>query len=161
MCTGCCLQDYMGIFVMTETTWLDGNYSIIEGEAISLFEAMKAMEQRRISHVIFEMDSKSVVDTIQYLCGGNYRFSLLVYHINNLLFVSPNFVIKFIMRQTNIVVHTLARTTFFWSIRCTFETLPIYISSLSVIFFFLSLFFSRYQTYITICNINNNHTITT
>jgi hypothetical protein len=31
-------------FVIAETTWLDGNYSIIEGEAISLFEAMKAME---------------------------------------------------------------------------------------------------------------------
>jgi hypothetical protein len=44
---------------MAETTWLDGNYSIIEDEAISLFEAMKAMEQRRISHVIFETDSKS------------------------------------------------------------------------------------------------------
>jgi hypothetical protein len=63
---------------MAGTTRLDGNYSIIEGEAKALLEAMKAMEQRRISNVISETDAKSVVDAIQFFYGGNSEFNLIV-----------------------------------------------------------------------------------
>jgi hypothetical protein len=48
-----CLRDHMGRFVMTATTWMDGNWSIVEGESIALIEALRFMEQRGISHVIF------------------------------------------------------------------------------------------------------------
>jgi hypothetical protein len=34
----------------------------VEGEFIALLEALKAMNQRGYSHVIFEMDSKNVMD---------------------------------------------------------------------------------------------------
>jgi hypothetical protein len=51
--TSWCLRDHTGRFVMAETTRLDENYTVVEGEAIALIEAMKAMEQRRLSHVIF------------------------------------------------------------------------------------------------------------
>jgi ribonuclease HI len=130
--TGWCLRDHMGRFVMAETTWVDGNYSIIEGEAIALLEAMKSMEQRRISNVIFETDSKSVVDAIHYSHGGNSEFSLLVYHINNLLSFCQNFVVKFVKRQANMVAHTLARAAISWPSRCIFDSLPICISSLLI-----------------------------
>jgi ribonuclease HI len=43
---------------------LDGNCSIVEGESIAILEALKVMEQRGISQVIFEKDSKSVVDAV-------------------------------------------------------------------------------------------------
>jgi hypothetical protein len=72
--TGWCLRDHM-----------------------ALLEAMKAMEQRRISNVIFETNAKSVVDAIQFFHEGNSEFSLLVAHINNLLLSGQNFVVKFIM----------------------------------------------------------------
>jgi ribonuclease HI len=88
---------------LAETTWFDGNYSIIEGEAITLLEAMKAMEERHITNVIFETDSKSVVDAIQHFHGGNSEFSSLVFHINNLLVFGQNFMVKFIKRQANMV----------------------------------------------------------
>jgi hypothetical protein len=76
--TSWCLRDHMGRFVMAETTWVDGNYSVIEGEALALAEALRAMEQQHISHVIFESDSKSVVDATRYLRGGFSEFSLIV-----------------------------------------------------------------------------------
>jgi ribonuclease HI len=49
---------------MAETTWMDGNCSILEGEFIALLKALKVLEQRGISQVIFEKDSKSVVDAM-------------------------------------------------------------------------------------------------
>jgi hypothetical protein len=63
-CTGWCLRDHMGRFIMAATTWMDGNYSVVEGEAIALTEALKVVEQKGISQVIFETGSKSVVDAI-------------------------------------------------------------------------------------------------
>jgi hypothetical protein len=50
---GWCLRDHTGLFVAAGTTWLEGNCSIIEGESIALLEALKEIEQRGISHVIF------------------------------------------------------------------------------------------------------------
>jgi hypothetical protein len=51
--TGWCLCDHMGLIVMAETTWMNGNCSIVEGESIVLLETLKVMEQRGISQVIF------------------------------------------------------------------------------------------------------------
>ncbi|PNX96273.1 hypothetical protein L195_g019476 [Trifolium pratense] len=53
------------------TAWMMGSFSIVEGESIALLEALKALEQRGTSHVIFEPDSKSVVDAIHHLRGAN------------------------------------------------------------------------------------------
>jgi ribonuclease HI len=78
---------------MAATSWLDGNCSIMEGESIALLEAVNFMEQRGMSHVIFEMDSKSVVDAIRHSRSGNSEFSLLIYHIKNLLLCNTNFMV--------------------------------------------------------------------
>ncbi|PNY00942.1 cytochrome p450 [Trifolium pratense] len=40
--TGWCLRDHMGRFVMAETTWVEGNCSILEGES----NALEALGQR-------------------------------------------------------------------------------------------------------------------
>jgi ribonuclease HI len=130
--TGWCLRDHMGRFILAGTTRLDGNYSVIEGEATALLEAMKELKQRRISNVIFETDAKSVVDAIQFLHGGNSEFSLLVAHINNFLCSDQNFVVKFIKRQANMVAHSLARAAISWTSRCTFGNLPTCISFLLI-----------------------------
>jgi ribonuclease HI len=130
--TGWCLRDHMGRFIMAGTTRLDGNYSVIEGEAKALLEAMKEMEQRHISNVIFETDAKSVVDAIQYFHGGNSEFSLLVAHIKYCICSSQNFVVKFIKRQANMVAHSLARAAISGASRCIFENLPTCISSLLI-----------------------------
>ncbi|MCI31515.1 ribonuclease H protein, partial [Trifolium medium] len=61
---GWCLRDHRGQYVMAGSSWRQGNCPIIEGEAMAMIEAMKEMEQRGFAHVIFESDSKNVVDVI-------------------------------------------------------------------------------------------------
>jgi ribonuclease HI len=96
----------------------------MEGESLALIEALHVMEQRGITHVIIETDSKSVVDAICHFHGGNSEFSFLISQINNILLCNPNFEDTFIKRQANMVAHTLARAVISWSRRCTFELLP-------------------------------------
>jgi ribonuclease HI len=102
----------------------------VEGESIALLEALKVMSQRGYSHVIFETDSKNVVDAIYHFRGGVSEFSSFVSNINSLLSCNQNFMVKFVKRQANMVAHTLARAAISWSRRCTFETLPICITPL-------------------------------
>jgi exosome complex RNA-binding protein Rrp42 (RNase PH superfamily) len=118
------LRDHTGRFLRAETTWIDGNCSILEGESLALIEALRALEQRGITHVVIETDSKSIVDALCHLHGGYSEFSFIISQINNILLCNPNFEVKFIKRQANIVVHTLARAAISWSCRCTFESLP-------------------------------------
>jgi ribonuclease HI len=115
----------MGRFIAVETTWIDGCCSIVEGESLVLLEALHAMEQRGLTHVIMETDSKSVVDTIYHFHGGSSEFCFIISQINNFLLCNPNFKVKFIKRQTNMVAHTFARATITWSRRCTFVSIPL------------------------------------
>jgi hypothetical protein len=71
---------------------------------------MKEMELRDITHVIFETNLKSVVDDIYNVRGGNSKFSFLTCTIKNVISHNPNFVVKFIKRQANMVAHTFATT---------------------------------------------------
>ncbi|MCI19473.1 hypothetical protein A2U01_0040629, partial [Trifolium medium] len=82
----------MGQFVMAGILWNHGQCSIIEGEARALLEAMKEMELRGITHVIFEIDSKSVVDAVHNIHGENSEFSSLTCNIKNVLSHNSNFV---------------------------------------------------------------------
>jgi ribonuclease HI len=128
--TGWCLRDHTGRFIKAETTWRDGLCSILEGESIALIEALHALEQQGITHVIIETDSKSVVDAIRHVCRGSSEFSLFISQINNILSCNPNFMVKFIKRQANMVAHTLARAAISQSRRCTFDSLPLCIATL-------------------------------
>jgi ribonuclease HI len=120
----------MGHFVMAETTWIDGSCSIVEGESIALLEALEVMRQRGFSHVVFETDSKCVVDAIHHFRSGQSEFSILVSNIISIISCNQNFVVKFVKRQANMVAHTLARAVISWSHRCTFELLPLCITPL-------------------------------
>jgi hypothetical protein len=71
-----------------------------------------------------------VADAIHNLCGGNSEFSLLISNIKNVMSQNPNFVVKFIKRQANMVAHTIARAAISWPSRYIFESLPHCISSL-------------------------------
>jgi hypothetical protein len=98
---GWILRNYMGNFVMAGTAWYQGKWSIIEGEAMDLLEAMRIMEQNGITHVIFESDSKNVVEAIHSLRTGISEFSSIICNILNVLAFNPNFVVKFIKRQVH------------------------------------------------------------
>jgi ribonuclease HI len=57
------------------TSWKYGNYSIIEGKAMALLDAMKEVEHIGLRNIIFETDSKSVVDAIHRRINGISEFS--------------------------------------------------------------------------------------
>jgi ribonuclease HI len=127
---GWILRNNMGNFVMAGTAWYQGKYSIIEGEAMALLEAMKTMEQNGFSHVIYETDSKNVVDAIHNLRMGISEFSSIICNIRNVLALNPNFVVKFVKRQANMVAHTLARAAIVWASRYVVDILPLCITPL-------------------------------
>jgi hypothetical protein len=68
----------------------------------------------------YDLHSKSVVGAIHYFRGGSFEFGFLIYQSKNILFCNPNFEVKFIKWQANMVAHTLARAAIAWSRRCTY-----------------------------------------
>jgi ribonuclease HI len=127
---GWCLRDYTGSFVMAGTLWNEGNWSTIEGESFALLEAMRAMVNRGITHVIFESDSKIVVDAIHTSRDGVSEFSSLICNIKNTLLSNSNFVVKFVRRQANMVAHSLARAAISRPRRDVIDILPTCIATL-------------------------------
>jgi ribonuclease HI len=128
--SGWCLRDHRGMLVGAGTSWVEGSCSVIEGEAIALLEALRELEQRGLSQVIIEIDSKSLVDAIQHIHVGRSEFSSIVCHINNTLLLNPIFLVRFVKRQANIVAHSLARAAISWPRRCTLDSLPLCIATL-------------------------------
>jgi hypothetical protein len=47
------------------------------------------------------------------LRSGTSEFSAIICNVKNILSSHPNFVVKFIKRQANMVAHTLARAAIF------------------------------------------------
>jgi ribonuclease HI len=64
-CAGLCVRDHMGMFILAGSSWIQRKCSTIEGEAAAMLEAMKELEQRGFTNVVF--DSKNVVDAIHFM----------------------------------------------------------------------------------------------
>ncbi|CAJ2648983.1 uncharacterized protein LOC123904536 [Trifolium pratense] len=109
---GWCLRDHSSNFVQASTNWREGQCSIVEGKSLALLEAMKAMEHRGLTNVIFETDSKSVTDAIHYLHASSSEFSATICNIKHIMLLNQNFVVKFVKRQANMVAHSLLRRPF-------------------------------------------------
>jgi ribonuclease HI len=110
---GWCVRDNLGRFMKAGTTWKRAKFSVGEGEALALLEAMKVMENGRATQVIFETDSKCVVDAIYNF--GTSEFSAIICNVKRIFSSNPNFMVKFIKRQANMVAHMLARAAISWS----------------------------------------------
>jgi ribonuclease HI len=91
---------------------------------------MKKVECIGLRNVIFETDSKSVVDAIHRRVNGISEFSSLIVMIKNVLSLFSNFQVKFIKRQANTVAHKLAITIVSWLRRYIFDLSPFCIDTL-------------------------------
>jgi hypothetical protein len=109
-------------FILAGTYFINGRLNTMEGEAIALKEAICEVRQRGFSHIIFESDSKIVVDAITTTHVGTFEFSAVISHIKSLLLLCPNFEVKFVKRQANMVAHSLARAAYSMPSRCIFES---------------------------------------
>jgi ribonuclease HI len=85
---------------------------------------MEELSHRGLHFVIFESDSKQVVDAISSTQNGISEFSILISHIQTLLRSHNYFEVKYIKRQANNVAHTLARAAYSMSRRCIFDSIP-------------------------------------
>jgi ribonuclease HI len=128
---GWCLRDSRGHFKLAGTNIVNSPYSVMEGEALALIEAMEEMILRGQTFVTFESDSKLVVDAISSTQNGISEFSILISHIQSLLLRLHNyFEVKYIKRQANMVAHTLARAAYSMSRRSIFDSIPCCIETL-------------------------------
>ncbi|CAK8565737.1 unnamed protein product [Lathyrus sativus] len=78
---------------------------VIEAETMALKEAIQESVVLQLGSVVFECDSQKVVQAIQSSYKGNSEFYVILYSIKVLLAVNPNFELKFIRRQVNMVAH--------------------------------------------------------
>jgi ribonuclease HI len=58
---GWCVRDYTGRFILAGTSWMLGNVSVIEGDAVALLTAVQDLANRGFTNVMFETDSKIVL----------------------------------------------------------------------------------------------------
>jgi ribonuclease HI len=121
---GWCLRDSRGQFQLAGTNIRHSLYSVVEGEACAIIEAMEEMILRGFKYVIFESDSRLVVDAITSSNNGISEFSHLIAHIQFLLRSNNYFEVKYVKRQANNVAHTLARAAYSMSSRCVFDSIP-------------------------------------
>jgi ribonuclease HI len=96
----------------------------VEGEACAIIEAMEEMILRGFNNVIFESDSRLVVDAIVSSQNGISEFSTLIAHIQFLLRSNNYFEVKYVKRQANNVAHTLARAAYSMSSRRVYDSIP-------------------------------------
>jgi ribonuclease HI len=132
--TGCgwILRDFRGRFQLAGSNMMHATLSVLEGEAMALIEAMEEVIHRGLSFVIFESDSKLVVDAISSRQVGVSDFSILISHIQSLLSLNNYFEVKYVKRQANKVAHSLARAAFSMSRRRVFDSVPPCIDSMLI-----------------------------
>ncbi|KAK2390980.1 hypothetical protein QL285_064484 [Trifolium repens] len=121
---GWVLRDAHGDFKLAGSNIVSTTLSVLEGEAMALVEAMEEVIRRGLPFVIFESDSKIVVEAISSRQTGVSEFSLLISHIQSLLSLNHYFEVKYVRRQANTVAHYLARAAFSMSRRRVFDSVP-------------------------------------
>jgi hypothetical protein len=96
-------------FLKALTKWCDYIPSPLEAETLGLKEVMLWLVELGLSKVQIELDCKLVVDCIVDRSKNQSEFGNIMFVRISLLDQYPNFKISYIRRQTNFVVHTLAR----------------------------------------------------
>jgi ribonuclease HI len=119
---GWCIRNSTGSFIAAGTSSRRHNFTVPEGEALAILEAMRVASSRGWTNIIFESDSKVVIDAIKTVSQGRSELCSILFEIKALLLSNTNFEVKFSRRQANMAAHTLARAAISWSSR-TFHTI--------------------------------------
>ncbi|XP_039685651.1 uncharacterized protein [Medicago truncatula] len=106
---GVCIRDEEGCFVLAKTEWMTPLLDVELGEALGLLSAMHWVRDLQLGIVDFELDSKSVVDSLYGSTSGVSNFSAIINDCRRLLasdLVTSN--VRFIRRQANEFAHSFA-----------------------------------------------------
>ncbi|XP_058784658.1 uncharacterized protein LOC131659490 [Vicia villosa] len=125
-----CMRDHMGSFMFAGAAWDFSHYPILEAEALALKEAIQSAIDMEMQNVIFECDSLRMVQAIHGKFQGVSEFSCIISSIHRLLFNFPNFKVKFVKRQANMVAHSIAKAANSWTRRSLFHMIPLCIEQL-------------------------------
>ncbi|XVF41286.1 hypothetical protein PTKIN_Ptkin01aG0268300 [Pterospermum kingtungense] len=98
-----------GIDHLAKTLWYPGLFQIREGEAIGILEALSWVYDLGFQNVLFESDSKVVVDAINSKGEDMSEFGTIIGHCRNLLQRERGFSLHFIKRLANGCAHSFAR----------------------------------------------------
>jgi ribonuclease HI len=84
---------------------------------------MREVYSKGWTNIIFESDSKMVMDAIHANYQGTSELYSILSSIRALLHCNANFEVKFSRRQANMAAHTLARAIISWSSRTFFNSI--------------------------------------
>lgn len=119
---GICLRGETGLFVVAKTELIGPTLRVHEGE--TLLHAMWWFQSLGISHAIFEMDNKTVVDSLTTQQASFLEFGIILYICRSILESTQNIQVKFIRRQANIVTHYLTGTSMCYASPQVFNSPP-------------------------------------
>ena len=109
-------------------------FSPVEAEAMALCVALTWSHELSLCNVILGSDYKAVVDEFHSSQKDYYEFGCLVSRCRSLASLIENVSIIFVIRQANMVAHTLARTTcFFASPSFLLEAPPFLVDALAAV----------------------------
>jgi ribonuclease HI len=129
---GWCVRDSNGRFVAAGTNNCKHVLTIAEGEAMAILEAMRVATSKGWANIVFESDSKVVVEAIKANPKGSSELFSFISSIKALLQCNPNYEVKFVRRQANMAAHTLARAAISWTSRTYFNSIPLVLNLLLV-----------------------------
>jgi len=111
-----CIRDDEGRYVLPKTEWMTLLLDVDLGEALGLLSAMHWVRDLQLGIVDFELDSKTVVDSLNGSKSSVSNFSVVISECRRLLasdLVTSD--VRFIRRQANEVAHSFASCQFPYS----------------------------------------------
>lgn len=127
-CWGLCLRNELGEFIAAKTAWSTPCMHVAEGEAQSILFALEWISSLGLSMVVIDSYCKKAVDSINGSRVDDSEFGSIIKDCSMILLSSPNFIVRFIRRQTNGVVYSLAKMAPTIPSPQDFQHVPHYIS---------------------------------
>jgi len=127
---GACFRDEKGTFVAALTTYCEAVTIIEEGEAWVLYQGIQWISSLGYHNVIFELDSKMVVDDVLNSKMNLFEYGSIIEKCKTLLDHYNDFVVVFTRRQANGSAHALAREALSLASRSTFDVIPFCITTI-------------------------------
>lgn len=124
--------DDLGRLILAGTNWDVGMYYILGAEALYLKETIQGAIKMQLGNVVVKSDSQRVVQAITSHPIGRSQVNLIIIAIQNFLLLFPNSEVKFVKRQSNMVVHSLAKAAISWTRRDDQNVHPSCISKLLI-----------------------------
>lgn len=108
---GICFRNHLAELLIGKSDILLSSATILEAETIALLESLKMATTNGMHEVLFETDSKTLVDVIKSNATPQNEFGDLIIQCRSFLNSNPDFVVSYIRRQANKVAHNITRAS--------------------------------------------------